>query len=66
MSPAIVAQFENAFKRTKFTQAVLNADWRLGETLEVIGQMTSIIMEKDANKMIRKNQKKFISNKGDF
>ena len=53
MSPAVVAQFENAFKSTKFTESVQNADWRIGEQLEVIGQMSSIIMEKDANKQIR-------------
>ena len=30
MSPPIVQMFEKAFKRTRFTQSIQNADWRLG------------------------------------
>ena len=37
MSPAVVKLFENAFKRTKFTEAIKNVDWRLGDRQEVIG-----------------------------
>ena len=54
MSPAIVRLFEHAFKQTRFTEDIKNADWRIGDTREVIGQQSSVVMEKDANRMIQK------------
>lgn len=37
MSPTVYTFLQNAFKRTRFTRDVKNADWRLGDHLEVIG-----------------------------
>lgn len=37
MSPSTVKLFENGFKTTRHTEAIKNADWRQGDTLEVIG-----------------------------
>ena len=37
MSPSVAHLFENAFKRTRFTEDIKNADWRIGDSLEVIG-----------------------------
>ena len=54
MSPSTVRLFENGFKTTRHTEGIKNADWRQGDTLEVIGAQSSVIMEKDANKLITK------------
>lgn len=37
MSPSTVKLFENGFKTSRHTEAIKNADWRQGDTLEVIG-----------------------------
>ena len=58
MSPAETKLFDSAFKRTRFTDSVQNADWRIGDTQEVIGMNTSDITEKLANKLIKKSQKR--------
>ena len=52
MSPAIVEFFENGFNETRFTKQIKNLDWKLGESLQVIGQMSSAISEKKANLLV--------------
>jgi len=37
MSPAVVEFFENGYNVTRFTKKVKNLDWKLGNTLNVIG-----------------------------
>ena len=49
MSPAVVDLFEESFKKTRFTDEVSNVDWRIGDAMEVIGSMSSVIMEKEIN-----------------
>ena len=66
MSPSTVRLFENGFKTTRHTEGIKNADWRQGDTLEVIGAQSSVIMEKDANKLITKRQKKLFSEEGNI
>lgn len=52
MSPTIVDFFQNSFNKTRFTNNVRNLDWKLGETLSVIGQERSIITQELADKLI--------------
>ena len=52
MSPAEENLLDNAFKRTRFTDAIKNADWRVGKGLEVIGNMSSVMAEKAAIKKV--------------
>ena len=54
MSPSTVKLFENGFKITRHTESIKNADWKQGDSLVVIGAQSSVIMEKDANKLIKK------------
>lgn len=54
MSPSTVKLFENGFKITRHTESIKNADWKHGDNLVVIGAQSSVIMEKDANKLIKK------------
>lgn len=46
MSPATVEFFENGFNETRFTKKVMNLDWKIGKTLNVIGQNDSVITVK--------------------
>ena len=66
MSPATVKLFENGFKTTRHTESIKNADWRQGDNLVVIGAQSSVMMEKDANKLIQKLQKKLFSDEGNI
>lgn len=65
MSPSVVALFEDSFKKTRFTDEITNADWRIGDDMEVIGSMSSVVMEKEVNKYIKKQQKRILSEEGD-
>ena len=56
LSPAVVEFFENGFNETRFTKSIKNLDWKLGDQLEVIGQMDSAISEKEANKLVTKGK----------
>lgn len=58
-SPSEQKLFDKPFKRTRFTEQIKNADWKIGDNLEVIGRMSSVIKEKEANDQIKKRQKKF-------
>ena len=42
-----------------------NVDWRLGESLEVIGQMSSVIREKEVNNLIKQRQKRMFGGASD-
>ena len=66
MSPAEENLLDNAFKQTRFTDSIKNADWRVGKTLEVIGDMSSIMTEKDSNKKISGRQKAVLMESGDI
>ena len=52
MSPTIVEFFENGFNETRFTKKIKNLDWTLGNSLEVVPRMTSIITQKKANQHV--------------
>ena len=58
-SPSEQKLFDKPFKKTRFTEQIKNADWKIGDNLEVIGRMSSVIKEKEANDQIKKRQKKF-------
>ena len=52
MSPAVVEFFENGFNETRFTKKIKNLEWQTGKSYKVIGQMGSVITEREANRII--------------
>lgn len=64
MSPAEENLLDNAFKQTRFTDSIKNADWRVGKSLEVIGNMSSVMTETDSIKKVSDRQKAFLIDSG--
>lgn len=60
MSSSVLQLFDFASQRTRFTESVQNLDWKLGDSLEVMGKDSSVYSEKTANREIRKRQRNFI------
>jgi len=56
MSPSVVEFFQNSFNKTRFTKSVKNLDWKLGDTLKVIGQDNSVITQELADKCINEGK----------
>ena len=58
MSPATVEFFQNSFNTTRFTRVVRNLDWRLGDTLKVIGTPSSAMTAGLAGKLLYGDKQK--------
>ena len=63
LSPAILNFFEEGFIETERTDSVKNADWLLGETLEVFGDSSSTMTEQKASRVLAKHRRKKRSGK---
>ena len=53
MTPEVVAFFENAFNTTHLTRKIKNLQWKIGDTLEVIGSTNSYMTKARADAAIK-------------
>ena len=51
-SQSVYDLFNNAFKQNRFTDSINMCEWKLGESVNVLGRQTSVINERVLQELI--------------